>query len=65
MKEDLNAQGNELNYYVVACELTPPSSFGRPSADNTDNVAYVLGQVPLLTLQTKAKMWAFIPTHER
>jgi len=22
MKEDLNAQGNELNYYVVACEFT-------------------------------------------
>jgi hypothetical protein len=26
MKEDLNAQGNELNYFVVACKLISPSN---------------------------------------
>ncbi|KAM5515570.1 vitamin H transporter [Fusarium oxysporum f. sp. phaseoli] len=39
MREDLNAFGNELNYYVVAY-----------------NTAYVLGQIPLMTLQTKGKL---------
>lgn len=58
MREDLGAFGNELNYYVVACTLRP-SSFGHitncmiPHADNT---AYVLGQIPLMTLQTKGKL---------
>jgi hypothetical protein len=26
MKEDLNAQGNELNYFVVACKLIAPAN---------------------------------------
>ncbi|TDZ27965.1 Pantothenate transporter liz1 [Colletotrichum spinosum] len=43
MREDLNAWGNELNYYVVAY-----------------NTAYVLGQIPLMTLQTKAKIAPFL-----
>ncbi|KAK7216067.1 hypothetical protein V2G26_004070 [Clonostachys chloroleuca] len=43
MKEDLNAYGNELNYYVVAY-----------------NTAYVIGQIPLMTLQTKAKIAPFL-----
>ncbi|KXJ87582.1 major facilitator superfamily transporter [Microdochium bolleyi] len=43
MSEDLNAHGNELNYYLVAY-----------------NTAYVLGQTPLMTLQTKAKIAPFL-----
>ncbi|KAI8316401.1 hypothetical protein K4K61_007305 [Colletotrichum sp. SAR11_59] len=43
MREDLNAWGNELNYYVVAY-----------------NTAYVIGQIPLMTLQTKAKIARFL-----
>ncbi|KAF0331294.1 vitamin H transporter [Colletotrichum asianum] len=43
MREDLNAWGNELNYYVVAY-----------------NTAYVIGQIPLMTLQTKAKIAPFL-----
>ncbi|KAF5574518.1 pantothenate transporter liz1 [Fusarium pseudoanthophilum] len=43
MREDLNAFGNELNYYVVAY-----------------NTAYVLGQIPLMTLQTKGKLAPFL-----
>ncbi|KAF5988816.1 transporter protein [Fusarium bulbicola] len=43
MREDLNAFGNELNYYVVAY-----------------NTAYVLGQIPLVTLQTKGKIAPFL-----
>ncbi|EHA51141.1 pantothenate transporter liz [Pyricularia oryzae 70-15] len=39
MREDLNAFGNELNYYKMAY-----------------NTAYVLGQIPLMTLQTKGKL---------
>ncbi|KAI0470537.1 major facilitator superfamily transporter [Xylariaceae sp. FL0804] len=46
MKEDLNAYGNQLNYYIVAY-----------------NTAYVIGQIPLMTLQTKAKIAPFmLPT---
>ncbi|RYP46841.1 hypothetical protein DL768_007008 [Monosporascus sp. mg162] len=41
MREDLNAFGNELNYYNVAY-----------------STAYVVGQIPLMTLQTKAKISA-------
>lgn len=55
MKEDLNAQGNELNYFVVAC-MSRNALHTFFLADNTDNTAYVLGQIPLMTLQTKAKM---------
>ncbi|KEY73927.1 hypothetical protein S7711_07769 [Stachybotrys chartarum IBT 7711] len=43
MREDLNAFGNELNYYTVAY-----------------NTAYVIGQIPLMTLQTKAKIAPFL-----
>ncbi|KAH9884905.1 major facilitator superfamily domain-containing protein [Xylariomycetidae sp. FL2044] len=43
MREDLNAWGNELNYYQVAY-----------------NTAYVVGQIPLMTLQTKAKVAPFL-----
>jgi ACS family pantothenate transporter-like MFS transporter len=55
MKEDLNAQGNELNYFVVAC-MYNTSSRKRYATDISDNTAYVIGQIPLMTLQTKAKM---------
>ncbi|KAH7014153.1 major facilitator superfamily transporter [Microdochium trichocladiopsis] len=43
MSEDLNAHGNELNYYLVAY-----------------NTAYVIGQIPLMTLQTKARIAPFL-----
>ncbi|WQF82307.1 Putative major facilitator superfamily, MFS transporter superfamily [Colletotrichum destructivum] len=43
MREELDARGNELNYYVVAY-----------------NTAYVIGQIPLMTLQTKAKIAPFL-----
>ncbi|KAH7303994.1 major facilitator superfamily transporter [Stachybotrys elegans] len=43
MREDLQAYGNELNYYRVAY-----------------NTAYVIGQIPLMTLQTKAKIAPFL-----
>jgi hypothetical protein len=33
MREDLNAFGNELNYYNVACKCLPPNQ-SRPHADN-------------------------------
>jgi ACS family pantothenate transporter-like MFS transporter len=56
MKEDLNAQGNELNYFVVACVSGPAYLCALFYADNSDNTAYVIGQIPLMTLQTKAKM---------
>lgn len=59
MREDLGAYGNELNYYLVACKSpghdvvevirTVPNYIA-------DNTAYVIGQIPLMTLQTKAKM---------
>lgn len=57
MREDLNAFGNELNYYVVACKI-PPLSLSNMIAnlDRLDNTAYVLGQIPLMTLQTKGRM---------
>ncbi|KAG9254087.1 pantothenate transporter liz1 [Emericellopsis atlantica] len=46
MREDLQAFGNERNYYEVAY-----------------NTAYVLGQIPMMTLQTKAKIAPYlIPT---
>lgn len=56
MKEDLNAKGNELNYFVVACMSRNAFLHTLFLADNIDNTAYVLGQIPLMTLQTKAKM---------
>lgn len=56
MKEDLNAIGNELNYYEVACK-TPQRRFEETIVDRPiDNTAYVIGQIPLMTLQTKARM---------
>ena len=32
------------------------SQNGNLIANNSDNTAYVIGQIPLMTLQTKAKM---------
>lgn len=32
----------------------------KETDQSQDNTAYVLGQIPLMTLQTKAKMWAGI-----
>ena len=58
MREDLGAYGNELNYYNVACEsvdqarATPSDAWAKVA----DNTAYVLGQIPLMTLQTKPKI---------
>ncbi|RYP74061.1 hypothetical protein DL771_003250 [Monosporascus sp. 5C6A] len=43
MREELNAFGNELNYYKVAY-----------------STAYVVGQIPLMTLQTKAKIAPYL-----
>lgn len=59
MREDLDAWGNELNYYNVACMFAMSPFFYR-GADNPDNTAYVLGQIPLMTLQTKAKMYVLL-----
>jgi len=57
MREDLGAYGNELNYYNVACELaTRNAAHHAQSAESVDNTAYVLGQIPLMTLQTKPKI---------
>lgn len=69
MREDLNAFGNELNYYNVACECHPIGHFTDSQTtllvsvqclDNFDlrltTLKDVLGQVPLMTLQTKKKM---------
>lgn len=59
MREDLDAYGNELNYYVVACKYSKAIFvlvlYGIP--DRSDNTAYVIGQIPLMTLQTKARMY--------
>ena len=59
MKEDLHAYGNELNYYVVSCEFIHKlfhSGFWELTNYNPDNTAYVLGQIPLMTLQTQGRM---------
>lgn len=65
MREDLKAFGNELNYYKMACKPTPPLLCIAPGQgeligivlwDGKDNTAYVLGQIPLMTLQTKGKL---------
>lgn len=69
MREDLNAFGNELNYYNVACRYFLLDRKGL-NADVRQHCMYVLrgtkrhqlipldvlGQVPLMTLQTKKRM---------
>ena len=44
-----------MRWHVRPCTVT--RTFGRVLSSVSDNTAYVLGQIPLMTLQTKAKMW--------
>jgi hypothetical protein len=39
MKEDLNAQGNELNYFVVAC-MSDTSSYTHPTRLTTQTTRH-------------------------
>ena len=56
MREDLQAFGNERNYYEVACKWKPLRTIQASDSHGSDNTAYVLGQIPMMTLQTKAKV---------
>ena len=44
-----------MRWHVRPCTVT--RTIGRVLSSVSDNTAYVLGQIPLMTLQTKAKMW--------
>lgn len=56
MKEDLKAYGNELNYYDVSCESALEPKVWLVELTVSDTTAYVVGQIPLMTLQTKPKL---------